>query len=109
LPSPSFRLIRTEKPDNLRRYGVTPGSARTMPRGAHESASLFKPVWIGSETTVQVVPHHRVTVTYLVERRPGSNVSPLYGDNENEFLFIPEGLPFDYLGRRVEPPLGASG
>lgn len=102
-----LRLIRTEDPVALRGYGVAVGGGRVMPRGAHESASVFRPTYIGgSEVTVQSVPHHRITMTYLIERSPGSGRSPLYGDNENEVVFLPDGIPFDYLGTRVEPPLG---
>lgn len=72
----------------------------TMQRGACESGSIFQTVTVaGSELTLQKVPWHRVMGMYFYERTPGSDSHSFYGDGENEIVFIPEGLEFDYFGR----------
>jgi hypothetical protein len=70
-----------------------------MKRGACESASIYQTVVVaGRELTLQRVPHHRVFGAYFVERTPGSGYSPFLGDGENEIVFVPEGIEFEYVG-----------
>lgn len=99
-----LRLIRTENIQVMQFNQLTPGANRLLLRGAHESASLYKAVFpFGTETTVQYVPHYRITSSYLLERSPGSGDSMFMGDGENEFVFLPEGISFEYLGYRKNP------
>jgi SPP1 gp7 family putative phage head morphogenesis protein len=101
------RLIRTETSGVIIQYKVQVGPGQAMKRGPHESASIFgvaRPV--GDEITLQEVPHHRVTAAYFFDRFPGYGGGLLLGDGENEFLFLPEGVKFEYTGRR-KPDLSA--
>jgi len=94
-------LVRTEGSDIMAQYGVKIGARNVlMSRGAAESASIFraKRIVAGGEVTRQRVPLHRVLGYYWGDR-PGSKngYGGFLGDDENEFVFIPEGIPFDYV------------
>lgn len=92
-------LLRTENKSVVDIYGVRKGAVdATMLRGALESASIFERTSIyGDETTLQRVPLWRIFWTYFTSRYAGSShVDSFAGDGENEFMFMPEGLPFDY-------------
>jgi len=94
-------LVRTEGDDIMAMYKVKKGAKNIlMPRGAAESASVFraKRIVAGGEVTRQRVPLHRVLGYYWGDR-PGSKngYGGFLGDGENEFVFIPEGIPFDYI------------
>jgi len=94
-------LVRTEGSSIMKQYGVKMGAKNAlMPRGAAESASIFraKRIVAGGEVTMQRVPLHRVLGYYWGDR-PGSTngYGGFLGDDENEFVFIPEGIPFDYV------------
>lgn len=95
------KLIRTESEYVLRRHGLTPGArGATMPRGLAESSSIFSPVRIGgTAVTTQNVPHSRVMGMYFYNREPGTHIGAFLGDRENEFVFIPYGLKFDWKKR----------
>lgn len=99
------RLIRTEGGYIKSSYSIKLGPGNVILRGAHESASIFKTVFAtaGSEITVQEVPYWRITSFYFLARHPGTSLSPFYGDSENEFIFLPEGIPFQYLGQSTLP------
>lgn len=92
------RLIRTEPKGVLRAHKVKQGKPdQWMPRGLAESSSIFQPVRIaGTEVTIQQVPHSRVLGMYFYNRDPGSTYGAFLGDNENEFVFIPYGLKFEW-------------
>lgn len=95
-----LELIRTESGNAMRKYGVREGANREMLRGACESASIYETVCVGgSQLTLQRVPHHRIMGCYFYERYPGHWGSAFLGDEENEFVFIPEGIKFDYKGK----------
>lgn len=99
----AVRLIRTEKKEIISRQGIKQGAQRRMRRGLNESSSIFRTTRVhGTEITVQAVPHSRVTGLYLLERRPSSAGSSFLGDGENEFTFVPYGLPFNYLKSAVD-------
>ncbi|MBK6708864.1 MAG: hypothetical protein IPG51_00765 [Chloroflexi bacterium] len=94
-------LVRTEGEKVMKHYGVKMGAQNVlMPRGAAESASIYraKRIVAGGEVTRQRVPIHRILGFYWGDK-PGSknNYGGFLGDNENEFVFIPEGIPFDYV------------
>lgn len=91
-------VVRTEDEVVMRRYNLHVGDKGvTMPRGALESTSIFKPVVVtGHELTRQEVPYTRVFATYFLERTPGFGGCGLYGDSENEFVCMLEGIKFDY-------------
>jgi hypothetical protein len=92
------QLIRTEADYVLRENGLKKGAkGALMPRGLAESSSVFQPVNVGgSEVTIQQVPHSRVLGMYFYERTPGANYGAFLGDKENEFVFIPYGIKFDW-------------
>jgi len=92
-------LIRTESADVLRANGLKKGvRGATMPRGMAESSSIFEPVRVmGAEVTIQEVPHSRVLGMYFYNRTPGTSYGAFLGDRENEFVFIPHGIKFDWL------------
>lgn len=92
------RLIRTEPKKVLRTNKVKQGKPdQWMPRGLAESSSIFQPVSVaGSEVTYQNVPHSRILGMYFYNRDPGSTYGAFLGDNENEFVFIPYGLKFEW-------------
>jgi hypothetical protein len=92
-------LMRTESKTVMDAYGIREKEVATMTRGACESASIFQGISVGGgEMTLQEVPHHRIMGMYFYSPDKGSWQSPFYGDSENEFLFVPEGLPFYYFG-----------
>ncbi len=95
-----LELVRTESLNIMQAYDLKPGDTGvTMQRGACESASIYQTVVVaGDQLTLQRVPHHRVFGMYFYERSPGSGISPFLGDGENEVVFIPEGMLFDYVG-----------
>lgn len=94
-------LVRTEGRGIMDLYGLKNGSKNAaMPRGAAESASIYraKRILAGGEVTIQRVPLHRVLGYYWMDK-PGipNRQGGFLGDGENEFVFIPEGIPFDYV------------
>jgi SPP1 gp7 family putative phage head morphogenesis protein len=91
-------LIRTEAEGVLKYHGLKRGAkGAIMPRGLAESSSIFQPVTVGgTEVTIQQVPHSRVLGMYFYERTPGANYGAFYGDRENEFVFIPYGIKFNW-------------
>lgn len=96
-------LVRTEGHDTLKMYGIKLGmKGVSMKRGAAESASIFraKKIVAGGEVTIQRVPLHRILGYYWTDRpryiNP-HNEGGFLGNIENEFVFIPEGIPFDYV------------
>lgn len=101
----TLRLTRTEAETVAKELAANPG--RQVIRGAHESASLFRLVAVGgNRITTQEVPHERITVSYLQERKPGSNTCALLSDRENEFLFIPQHVSSTLYPRGEEPSYG---
>ena|GEM_PF-3564246 len=95
----TITLVRTEDKKVMKAYKKKPGDTDvTMPRGVAESTSIYKPVYINgtTELTTQKVPLHRVIGTYFYEGKPGSGDTPFYGDHENEFIAMLEGIPFNY-------------
>jgi hypothetical protein len=95
-----INLIRTEKSHVLSGYGLDLGDKDVVfPRGFLESSSVFKEVYIGTDsiTYYREVPHTRVFANYFNDWQvPGSGYSPLLGDHENEFLFIPYRLKVEW-------------
>ncbi|MBP6468910.1 MAG: NUDIX domain-containing protein [Chloroflexi bacterium] len=94
-------LVRTEGSGIMKQYGVKMGAQNVlMPRGAAESASIYraKRIVAGGEVTRQRVPIHRILGFYWGDKPGSKNGSGGFlGDSENEFVFIPEGIPFDYV------------
>ncbi len=92
------RLLRTEEASTLSAAKISVGDKnRPLRRGKNESSSLVHPTTpAGNELTVQVVPHTRVTGSYLGGNQSGG--SSFLGDEENEFTFIPDKIPVSYLG-----------
>jgi len=89
------RVLRTETD-----AGAIPfrkGQSGVYKRGVNESGSVFAPVFSGTRT-VTAVPHTHVTGLYFMERTPGTGKSFFYGDNENEFTYMPHGLKTKNLG-----------
>lgn len=99
LQNKAVTLYRTENPKVLQDAGVSLNQPTTMTRGAAESASLYRPVdaIAGEELTVQQVPHHRIFFLWMTGQTS-------YMDHENEVVFIPEGLEFEYLGNLKRVP-----
>jgi hypothetical protein len=99
LKNKTVRLIRTEDAAVMRQHGLKVGDkAITIPRGLAESSSLNKEVFVyGSEVTYQDVPHSRIFASYLYSRRPDGYGASLHSDGENEFVFVPYNVPFDYI------------
>lgn len=94
------RLMRTEPASVINRYRVQQGQVNRITRGGAESSSIYKTVTVaGDNLTLQLVPHHRVFGTYWTSREVGSYDGAFYGDHENEFIFMAQGLPFYYHGR----------
>lgn len=94
------KLARTEPSHIMSRYGLRPGQDNvTMLRGASESSSPISTVIVaGNQLTLQKVPHTRIIATYFTSQNPLSGHTMFYGDHENEFIFIPEGIEFTYYG-----------
>lgn len=94
------KLMRTENLDVMQFHTMAVGDTKVMTRGAAESFSIWKQVVVkGREMTEQELPHQRVFGTYFFERKPGSRVSPFFGDNENEFVGMAEGVEAKYTRR----------
>lgn len=97
-----LEIVRTEDPEVIQNiYGFKIGNKNVkMPRGACESGSIYraKNIVAGGEVTRQRVPIHRIMGYYWADRptQPGSGGGFL-GESENEFVFMPEGIPFDYV------------
>jgi hypothetical protein len=71
-----------------------------MQRGNVESGSLVAPVSVyGTEVTIQEVPYSKIMTTYMLggEERVGKKYTNLANDEENEVVFVPDDLPFDYI------------
>lgn len=100
-------LTRTEPRQAMEAAGLTRGMTNViMPRGAAESASIYQNVYVGgAESTVQNVPHHRILGSYFFERYPGYAEGMFLGDAENEFIFIPQGIRFDYVRADYKIPI----
>jgi hypothetical protein len=98
----TFKLVRTESLRTMQRNNLNEGDVDvTIPRGAAESTSLFSRVQAvaGGETTVQMVPHHRIVGMYLQSRTSLRKNDMFMGDNENEAVAILQGTKFDYVPR----------
>jgi hypothetical protein len=96
-----IRIARTESQSVWNRVPnlKEEGGPYSQIMGAAESSSLFRTTCVsGHNACLYQVPHHRVWATYFPERTPGSGDHSLYGDSENEIVFIPEGLKFFYYG-----------
>jgi SPP1 gp7 family putative phage head morphogenesis protein len=94
----AVRLVRTESLPVMQAEHVRKGPDRLMPRGPNASSSIFRKTSIhGSETTVQAVPHSRITALYMIERDAGLANGSFLNDTENEVTFIPAAIPFDYV------------
>ena len=94
-------LVRTEARSVLDKAGIREDDKdKIMMRGVAESSSIFKTVNVGGASmTLQQVPHHRVFAAYFFENSPGSGHTLFYGDKENEFVFLPEGIPLSRHGQ----------
>lgn len=96
------QLMRTENKASLAAMGVKKASATTQvkgKRGALESSSIWRTIQVsGGEGTLQRVPYHRLFGFYWHEQSPGRGGGGFLGDNENEFVFMPEDIPFWYIG-----------
>ncbi|MBK8987367.1 MAG: NUDIX domain-containing protein [Chloroflexi bacterium] len=94
-------LVRTEGEKTMKQYGVKMGTQDAlMLRGAAESGSIYraKRIVAGGEVTRQRVPLHRILGYYWSDRPGAKNgYGGFLGNEENEFVFIPEGIPFDYV------------
>lgn len=96
-----IQLMRTE-PDKVAKINnLKPGQRNVViQRGACESASIYKTVKVaGGHLTLQKVPIHRIIGYYFSERPGTDGTSPFLGDGENEFVFMPDDIPFDYYGK----------
>lgn len=91
-------LMRTEDLSVMQMNNLNPGDRQVvMRRGVAESTSIYQKVSVyGSELTVQQVPYHRVLGSYFYERYPGQGGTAFMGDDENEFVCLLDGVPFDY-------------
>lgn len=98
--SKTVEIFRAENRTVMFLNQLKPGDENcVIKRGPAESGSIMTSVNVleGTENTVQNVPFHRITGTYLPERSPGSGKTFFISDNEKEFLFMSEGVPFNYL------------
>ncbi|BAQ65534.1 minor capsid protein [Geminocystis sp. NIES-3709] len=95
----TFTIYRTESDGTMERNNLDVGDKqKVIVRGAAESGSAFMPVEAvaGANLTIQKVPHHRILGTYL--HSSNKNGGRMFaGNEENEFVFLPEGIPFDYV------------
>jgi len=94
-------LIRTEDRAILEANGLNPGDEKcSMKSGVAESASIMSMTSVsGAEVTIQEVPYHRIAGTYLTALSPSDSfvdTSSFGTDSMKEFLFMREGIPFDY-------------
>jgi hypothetical protein len=95
-----IRLGRTEDENVRSTYNLHVGDTKVYTHGALESTSVFQTVEVaGNNLTLQEVPHQRVLGTYLYESHPGSGLNPFWGDSENEFAAMLEGIPSHYVAR----------
>lgn len=94
-------LIQTENAIIPNIYNLKPGDKNvSFKRGLAESASVYSTVTVhGNQLMRFRVPLHRIIGHYFMERPGTHGGSAFLGDGENEFVFIPEGIPVDYLGR----------
>jgi SPP1 gp7 family putative phage head morphogenesis protein len=94
----TLKLGRTEDIATLRdKYKVDIGQKGVQfKRGAWESTSISRPVYpYGNTLTVYTeVPHHRVLSNYFFSKGANSH-DMFYGDGENEFVVMLEGLGAD--------------
>jgi hypothetical protein len=91
------KLIRTENAEVLAMNNLAKGTTGTIKRGAIESTSVFQRVTVfGTETTTQLVPHHRIMGNYMFEREVGSNRTLFMGDHENEIVAMMDDLEVTY-------------
>jgi SPP1 gp7 family putative phage head morphogenesis protein len=93
-------LMRTESSDVVKSSALKSGQkGRTFARGNGESHSIFRKVTVhGTFTTRMRMPHHRILGMYFFARRTSgyeANHGSFLGDNENEFVCNPEGIPVD--------------
>ena len=95
-------LMRTESAEALRAMKIRREdlvNQQTGVRGPLESSSIWQTVKVsGSKCTLQHVPYHRLFGFYWHEKAAGNGGSGFLGDGENEFVFMPEGIPFWYVG-----------
>lgn len=100
-------LVRTEDASILEANGITPGETRAqMKRGPAESSSIGQSVSVsGSAVTQQKIPHHRILWSFIPALAAYDENSPNQGysmqsslgtDTMKEFLFMGEGIPFEY-------------
>lgn len=112
IPNKRTRVIRTETNRAMYKHNMETGARNVkMTRGPAESGSLFKKISVhGNRSTVQWVPHHRLFGFWFFERNPYTFDSPDYNqlfhanELENEVIFLPYDLPFDYV-RPFEFPI----
>lgn len=91
------KLIRTENSYVMQMNNLKRGETGEIKRGAVESTSIYEKVTVfGTETTTQLVPHHRILGAYFFEQYPGSNSALFAGDGENEFVAMMDGLKVKY-------------
>lgn len=104
-------LIRTEKAEILRRYGVAEkdrGTLITLPRGACESHSVFSPTSVhGTQATLVRVPFPLVKGLYFFERNPGDGSGCFLSDGENEITCDARGSKTFYVGAKKDVNLTA--
>lgn len=93
-----LKLFRTEDAEVMKSLGGY-GANKTMKRAVLAAGSLMEPTSVGgSHFTEQSIPHHRVLSTYLTNRMPGYAEKGFFKDDtENEVVFMPEGISFDYM------------
>lgn len=92
-------LARTESVDVMGIHKMDTGDLSKMTRGAAESFSLVSQVSVNDkELTYQEVPHTRIFGSYFHSQR-GKGVGMFYGDDENEFVAMAEGVDVFYDSR----------
>ena len=80
--------------DIIRQAEIEKGVPTTkVNRAAYSSTSIYSKVMSG-ETTTYETPHHRVIGTYFTGRGDTLTDTMFYGDSENEFLVLTQGLKF---------------
>ncbi|OBQ27658.1 MAG: hypothetical protein AN483_19600 [Aphanizomenon flos-aquae MDT14a] len=100
----TITLLRTEGKNVTDIYNSKVGDDNSyIKRGSMESTSIFKEVYVASTTelTSQVVPIHRVFGAYFHEAIPGSGKTPFYGDKENEFVVMLEGIKSKHISSKA--------
>ena len=102
MPNPvknnKLQVYRTEELAVMYEYDIEVGKNRKMKRGPLESGSLvsFVEAMGGTERTVQQVPLERIFATYVQAEGRNSKEGRFMADFENEVLFVPEGISFEY-------------